>query len=99
MHSNSPLGRSTHAAALWRRAAHMVLAWYETPGSDPLILDNLINDIKPASQRNDLEPVYSFNGEGLWLNRTSGDNARIGDARKLEHWRDLNDRLTEALRP
>ncbi|HCR47360.1 MAG TPA: sulfate adenylyltransferase, partial [Marinobacter hydrocarbonoclasticus] len=91
--------RIIYVKALELNQAHMVLAWYETPGSDPLILDNLINDIKPASQRNDLEPVYSFNGEGLWLNRTSGDNARIGDARKLEHWRDLNDRLTEALRP
>ena len=91
--------RIIYVKALELNQAHMVLAWYKTPGSDPLILDNLINDIKPASQRNDLEPVYSFNGEGLWLNRTSGDNARIGDARKLEHWRDLNDRLTEALRP
>ncbi|ERS12037.1 hypothetical protein Q673_00085 [Marinobacter sp. EN3] len=91
--------RIIYVKALELNQAHMVLAWYKTPGSDPLILDNLINDIKPASQRNDLEPVYSFNGEGLWLNRTSGDNARIGDARKLEHWRDLNERLTEALRP
>ncbi|ERS86820.1 hypothetical protein Q672_01745 [Marinobacter sp. EVN1] len=91
--------RIIYVKALELNQAHMVLAWYETPGSDPLILDNLINDIKPASQRSDLEPVYSFNGEGLWLNRTSGDNARIGDAQKLDHWRDLNERLTDALRP
>ncbi len=49
--------RIIYVKALELNQAHMVLAWYKTPGSDPLILDNLINDIKPASQRNDLEPV------------------------------------------
>lgn len=91
--------RIIYVKALELNQAHMVLAWYDTPGADPLILDNLINDIKPASQRPDLEPVYSFNGEGLWLNRSSGDNPRIGDAGRLDHWRSLNERMTEALRP
>ncbi|MGC8118869.1 transglutaminase-like cysteine peptidase [Marinobacter sp. VGCF2001] len=91
--------RIIYVKALELNQAHMVLAWYKTPGADPLILDNLINEIKPASQRSDLEPVYSFNGEGLWLNRTSGDNARIGDAEKLDHWRELNERLTQTLKP
>jgi hypothetical protein len=75
----------------------MVLAWYPEPGADPLILDNLTNEIKPASQRTDLEPVYSFNGDGLWLNQ-SGDR-RIGEAQKLSRWQELNRRLTESLRP
>ncbi len=64
--------RIVYVKALELNQAHMVLAWYPEPDADPLILDNLINDIKPASQRTDLEPVYSFNGEGLWLNRSGG---------------------------
>lgn len=91
--------RIIYVKAVELNQAHMILAWYELPGSDPLILDNLTNEIKPASQRNDLEPVYSFNGEGLWLNRTSGDNARIGEPQKLEQWRNLNERLTTPLLP
>lgn len=91
--------RIIYVKALELNQAHMVLAWYKTPDADPLILDNLINDIRPASQRKDLEPVYSFNGEGLWLNQSSGDRSRIGDAQNLDRWQDLNSRLTESLRP
>lgn len=86
--------RIVYVKALELNQAHMVLAWYKTPDADPLVLDNLINDIKPSSERTDLEPVYSFNGEGLWLNR-SGGNARIGDAGKLDRWQELNKRLSE----
>lgn len=90
--------RITYVKALELNQAHMVLAWYPTPDADPMILDNLINDIRPASQRPDLEPVYSFNGEGLWLNRMGGDNQRIGDAGRLSRWQDLNERLLDAMR-
>ena len=91
--------RIVYVKALDLNQAHMVLAWYETPSSVPLVLDNLINEIKPATQRTDLEPVYSFNGDGLWLNKESGGRSRIGDAKKLERWHDLNERLNSALTP
>jgi predicted transglutaminase-like cysteine proteinase len=57
--------------------AHMVLTYYPTPSAVPLVLDNLIPEIKPASQRPDLTPVYGFNGQGLWLakDRSSGNAA------------------------
>jgi predicted transglutaminase-like cysteine proteinase len=90
--------RIVYVKALRLNQAHMVLAWYPQPDADPLILDNLINDIKPASQRTDLEPVYSFNGEGLWLNKSSGADKRIGEAQKLSRWQELNGRLNESLR-
>lgn len=90
--------RIVYVKALELNQAHMVLAWYPNPDADPLILDNLINEIRPASQRPDLEPVYSFNGEGLWLTRSGGNNKRIGDAKKLAHWQSLNSRLIDSLR-
>jgi len=67
--------------------AHMVLAYSARPGDDPLILDNLITDIRPASRRSDLMPVYSFNAEGLW----QGVNGRsAGDPlARLSRWRGL----------
>lgn len=89
--------RITYVKALELNQAHMVLAWYPTPDADPLILDNLINDIRPASRRTDLEPVYSFNGEGLWTIR--GNRSRhAGDPEAISHWRRLNERRYNEIR-
>jgi hypothetical protein len=43
----------------------MVLTYFETPKSEPLILDNNNRKIFPASQRKDLTPIYNFNGDVL----------------------------------
>lgn len=68
--------------------AHMVLAYYESPGAEPLILDNLAGEVRPASRRPDLSPVFSFNGEGLW--QGVGAQAAGGDpVSRLSRWRDL----------
>ena len=71
--------------------AHMVLAYYPTPNAEPLILDNLIGEVRPASRRPDLTPVFSFNGEGLWQG-TGAQNAGDPVAR-LSRWREV---LTKA---
>lgn len=80
--------RITYVKALELNQAHMVLAWYATPSADPLILDNLRIDIRPASQRRDLLPVYSFNAEGLWLPGPGGGK-RTGSSKQLSRWQDL----------
>lgn len=67
--------------------AHMVLAYYPEPNSEPLILDNLITEIRPASRRPDLSPVFSFNAEGLWQG-VGGSSAGDPSAR-LSRWRDV----------
>lgn len=56
---------------------HMVLAYYPAPGSEPLILDNLVTTLYPASRRRDLEPVFSFNQETLRIGRTRYPAARL----------------------
>lgn len=56
--------------------AHMVLAYYATPESDPIILDNLANALTLGSQRSDLTPIYSFNDEQEWIDESlSGSSA------------------------
>ena len=72
---------------------HMVLAYYEKPSSIPLVLDNLDRIIKPATQRKDLLPVYSFNGKQLWLNKEKGRGVLAGSSSRLEKWTDLKLRL------
>ncbi len=78
--------RITYVKALKYNQAHMVLTYYATPTADPLVLDNLVSDIRPASQRRDLLPVYAFNAEGLYLPGTAGKKS---DTKKLSRWQDL----------
>jgi predicted transglutaminase-like cysteine proteinase len=67
--------------------AHMVLAYYERPDAEPLILDNLVTTVYPASRRTDLTAVFSFNTEGLWQG-TGSQSA--GDAQaRLSRWREV----------
>ena len=68
--------------------AHMVLAYYPTPSGIPEILDNLITDVRSASQRTDLTPVYGFNSNGLWVGGAAAPATKDPGA-KLSRWRDL----------
>ena len=67
--------------------AHMVLAFYPSPDSEPLILDNMLSDIKPAGRRPDLVPVFSFNGEGVYNGVAGG--AQASGIERLSKWQDL----------
>ncbi|WP_439858920.1 cysteine protease LapG [Pseudomonas sp. MBLB4136] len=78
--------RITYVKALRLNQAHMVLTYYSNPAAEPLVLDNLINEIRPASQRRDLLPVYAFNAEGLYL---PGSQSKKSDAKRLSRWQDL----------
>lgn len=80
--------RITYVKALQLDQAHMVLTYYPHPAAVPLVLDNLIDAIEPATQRTDLRPVYSFNAEGLWL-PGRGNGKRVGDSKRLSRWQDL----------
>lgn len=76
--------------------AHMVLGYYPDPNSEPLILDNLLNDIRPATHRPDLTPVFSFNSDGLWVGSTvapPGSRANESSTSRLSRWRDLLARM------
>jgi hypothetical protein len=70
----------------------MVLAYYPTPDAEPLILDNLTQDIRPASQRPDLEPVYSFNDDDLWL--PSGQSKKGGSS-QVRLWKEVLAKLAK----
>ncbi|MBB3240402.1 putative transglutaminase-like cysteine proteinase [Pseudomonas sp. Tn43] len=80
--------RITYVKALTQNQAHMVLTFYSSPTADPLVLDNLIGEILPASQRKDLLPVYAFNAEGLYLPGAHGGK-RSSDSKKLSRWQEV----------
>lgn len=73
--------------------AHMVLAYYPTPSGDPMILDNMVDALRPASRREDLKPVFGFNSKGLWVGGNAAPATKDPGA-KLSRWRDLLQRMS-----
>jgi predicted transglutaminase-like cysteine proteinase len=67
--------------------AHMVLAYYASAGAEPLVLDNLAGEVRKASQRPDLAPVFSFNSDGLW--QGVGTQAAGDPVARLSRWREV----------
>jgi len=86
--------RMTYVKALKLNQAHMVLAYYPRPDAEPLVLDNLEDAVRPASQRTDLVPVYSFNDEEVWIE----SRGRRGSPRQIRNWSQLLERLDQELR-
>jgi hypothetical protein len=72
----------------------MVLAYYPSPDADPLLLDNLVNSILPAGRRNDLQPVFSFNSQGIFAGIHNSSMAAEG-TRQISRWEDLLKRARE----
>ncbi len=87
----------TYVKALQLNQAHMVVTYYATPKAVPLVLDNLVATIQPATKRKDLLPVYSFNGLGLWLAKSRGKGEKVGSGDRIKRWQDLLSRMPEGL--
>lgn len=80
----------TYVKAIRLKQAHMVLTYFKTPKSEPLVLDNINDRIMKAGQRKDLIPIYSFNGDGLWLSKQRGKGKAVeGGTDKLKNWNSL----------
>ncbi|WP_367650870.1 transglutaminase-like cysteine peptidase [Methylomonas sp. ZR1] len=88
--------RITYVKALELNQAHMVLTYFDSPRAVPLVLDNLKPSIVPATQRSDLQPVYSFNGTGLWLAKSKGSGQHVGGSDRLSMWTELKLRMLES---
>ncbi|MCS2609027.1 transglutaminase-like cysteine peptidase [Halomonas dongshanensis] len=71
--------------------AHMVLGYYSTPDAEPLVLDNILPSITPASQRSDLDPLFSFNSDGLWAGGST--QSRADPLARLSRWRGVIERM------
>ena len=76
----------------WR--SHMVVAYLPAaaaPG-DELILDNLLDEIRPLSRRPDLRVLISFDADGVWTGLERGPPAR--PARQIAPWAQVLQRMT-----
>jgi len=90
--------KMTYVKAWKINQAHMVVTYYRTPEAEPLVLDNLVKAIEPASRRTDLLPVYSFNGAGLWLAKQRGQGKMVGGSDRLGLWSDLLSRMPASVK-
>ncbi|WP_096087133.1 transglutaminase-like cysteine peptidase [Agaribacterium haliotis] len=85
--------RLMYVRALNYDEAHMVLIYSERPADVPLVLDNLVAEIRPATQRKDLKPIYSFNGDGLWLAKARGLGKKMREKGSVAQWDDVIGRI------
>lgn len=83
--------RLVYVKAIELNQFHMVLAYYSKPSAEPILLDNINPQIKKASARRDLLPIYSFNGKNLWLMK-SKKGQLAGKSSRLSLWNDLRAR-------
>ena len=68
---------------------HMVLTYFETPKSVPLVLDNTNFKIFPADKRTDLIPIYNFNGDALYLAKQKGLGEEVTSTKTHKKWDQL----------
>lgn len=73
--------------------AHMVVGFYPSPQAEPLVLDNLIGEVRPAGRRSDLLPIFSFNSAGLWIGGTTASSA--DPTTRLSRWRSVLVRMQQ----
>ena len=85
--------RLVYVKALVLNQFHMVVAYYPSPAAVPYILDNLEGSIRLATERSDLAPIYSFNGQHLWLMQERGQGQLSGNASRLSLWHDVRGRI------
>jgi predicted transglutaminase-like cysteine proteinase len=77
------------------KAAHMVLTYFKTPRSEPLVLDNTNFKIFPASKRKDLTPIYNFNGESLYKATKNGNGKKVKSKKAHKKWDQLQQHMKE----
>lgn len=65
---------------------HLVLAYYATPDKDPLILDNLLDEVKPAARRPDLQPIFSFTSQHLYPGADGNAKPGLGKIDTFSKW-------------
>lgn len=84
--------RLAYVKALKLNQFHMVLTYYSSPSAVPLVLDNINPVILPANKRPDLLPIYSFNGQNLWLMKEKTGGKLAGKSSRLSLWNELRSR-------
>ncbi len=68
---------------------HMVVTYFPE-NSVPLVLDNLISEIRPRTERSDLKTIFSFNDDGFWI---AGQSQPNSPETKIRRWGEVKARM------
>lgn len=68
---------------------HTVLAYFSSPTSTPLILDNIEQRIKPSTAREDLEPIYLFDPRDLSIKTAGSGELPKEKSNHIVKWQNL----------
>lgn len=68
----------TYVKSTKKKSFHMVLTYYKTKGSMPIIIDSLNYKALKASKRTDIKPIYSFNVKKVSLKQKDKFKAKQG---------------------
>ncbi len=80
----------TYVKAIKYRQSHMVLSYFKTKKSIPLVLDNINRKILPSTSRKDLRPLFSFNGEKIYMAKQRGLGRVVPKGKiNLKKWSNL----------
>lgn len=72
----------TYVKSIKKKVSYMVLTYYETKKSIPIILDSVNYKALPASKRQDILPIYSFSARSVGL--TNGKNNKFKQKQSLK---------------
>ncbi|MEX6503713.1 transglutaminase-like cysteine peptidase [Pseudomonas zhanjiangensis] len=86
--------RITYARVLNPQQAHMVMTYLPEAGAEPMVLDNLTEDILPASARDDLQLLYAFDDRSMYA-FDGRAMRRIGESQQIPCWHELLSRLSK----
>jgi predicted transglutaminase-like cysteine proteinase len=89
--------RIMYVRALSVNEPHMVLIYIEHENAVPLVLDNMVKQVLPATRRPDLKPIYGFNAEGLWLAKAQGLGRKVEGKTGGSNWQELLNRIEKGM--
>jgi hypothetical protein len=81
--------RMTYVKVPSLNQGHMVVRYFEQLDREPLVLDNVDPRIKPASQRQDLVPIYGLSSTGLWLAERESPGRYVDSPKRHSQWQQL----------
>ena len=80
----------TYVKAIKYRESHMVLTYFINRKAIPLVLDNINHKILPSTKRRDLRPLFSFNGEKIYMAKQRGLGRVVPQGKiNLKQWSNL----------
>ena len=73
----------TYVKSKKKKVSYMVLTYYKTKKSIPIILDSINYKALPASKRQDIVPIYSFSAKNAGLNKKRNSKFKASQSLKF----------------